>query len=123
MALSLMVMTSCTTQPVVKTEHGKASWYSRATNTPRNTGITASGIPLYDDASVAAHKHLPFGTEVRFTNLVTGQSEIVKIIDRGPYVSGRIIDVSSGVAKRTGFYGRGVAPCKVEVLAPKSKYF
>ena len=121
MALLTMTITSCTTRPVVKTEQGKASWYSRATNSPRGTGITASGVTFHDHHPVAAHKHLPFGTEVKFTNLATGASENVTIIDRGPYVSGRIIDVSVGVAQRTGFYGRGVTPCKVEVLAPKRK--
>ena len=111
------LLTSCTpTGRVVKTEHGNASWYSRATNSPAGTGVTASGIPMHDDGATAAHKHLPMGTKVRFTNLVTGQVEVVTITDRGPYVRGRIIDVTVGVARRTGFYGRGVTPCRVEVL-------
>jgi len=56
------------------------------------------------------------GTRVRVTNLRNSKSEIVRITDRGPYVRGRIIDVTVGVAKRLGFYARGLAPVRVEVL-------
>lgn len=98
---------------ISKIEYGQASWYARACNGGTRT---ASGIPLQDDAATAAHKTLPMGTKVRVVNLNNGKSEIVKITDRGPYKKGRVIDVTSGVAKRIGFHGNGVTKVKLEVL-------
>jgi rare lipoprotein A len=94
-------------------EHGKASWYSIRSN--RGTK-TASGERLCDRGATAAHKTLPMGTKVRVTNEVNGKSEIVTINDRGPFIRGRIIDLTVGSAERLGFRQRGVAPVKVEVL-------
>lgn len=94
-------------------EQGKASWYSIATN--RGTK-TASGKKLCNVSPTAAHKTLPMGTKVRVINESNGKSEIVTITDRGPYIRGRIIDVTVGVADRLGFRQRGVVPVKVEVL-------
>ncbi len=100
-------------QVVKSVEQGKASWYSIRTN--RGTR-TASGQKLTDHGSTAAHKTLPMGTKVRVINTHNGASEIVTINDRGPYIRGRIIDVTIGTAERLGFRSRGVAPVKVEVL-------
>ncbi|YCM42940.1 septal ring lytic transglycosylase RlpA family protein [Verrucomicrobiaceae bacterium 227] len=101
----------------VKTEQkGEASWYSVRSNGGTQT---ASGEKLKEEASTAAHRTLRMGTRVRVTNLRNGKSEIVKITDRGPFTKGRIIDVTTGVARRIGFYSRGVAPVKVEVLEKK----
>lgn len=97
--------------PQVQT--GQASWYGVRCNGGTRT---ASGIRLKDDASTAAHKTLPMGTKVRVTNTKNGKSEVVTITDRGPYTKGRIIDVTTGVAKRIGFYKNGVAKVKVEVI-------
>lgn len=94
-------------------EQGKASWYSIRTN--RGTK-TASGQQLCDRGATAAHKTLPMGTKVRVINLANGKSEIVTINDRGPFIRGRVIDVTVGVAERLGFVSRGVVPVKVEVL-------
>lgn len=94
-------------------QHGKASWYSIKTNYGTRT---ASGEPLSNTASTAAHKTLPMGTMVRVTNVANGKSEVVRITDRGPYTKGRVIDVTVGCAERLGFYSRGVVPVKVEVL-------
>lgn len=94
-------------------QHGKASWYSVGTNSGTRT---ASGQRLSNDAATAAHKTLPMGTKVRVTNQNNGKSEIVTITDRGPYVRGRIIDLTIGCAERLGFRRNGVAPVKVEVL-------
>jgi rare lipoprotein A len=94
-------------------EHGKASWYSIRTN--RGTK-TASGQRLCDRGATAAHKTLPMGTKVRVTNQVNGKSEIVTINDRGPFIRGRVIDLTIGSAERLGFRQRGVVPVKVEVL-------
>lgn len=98
---------------VKATEHGKASWYSIRTN--RGTK-TASGQRLCDKAATAAHKTLPMGTKVRVINQANGKSEVVTINDRGPFIRGRIIDVTIGTAERLGFRQRGVVPVKVEVL-------
>jgi rare lipoprotein A len=65
----------------------------------------------------AAHLTLPMGTMVRVTNLTTNQSVVVKITDRGPFVRGRIIDLSLAAAKATGVYRAGVAKVKVEAFA------
>lgn len=98
---------------VKSVQHGKASWYSVGTNSGTRT---ASGERLSNNAATAAHKTLPMGTMVRVTNQNNGKSEIVRITDRGPYVRGRIIDLTIGCAERLGFRSNGVAPVKVEVL-------
>lgn len=64
----------------------------------------------------AAHRTLPMGTVVRVTNLTTSQSVTVKITDRGPFVHGRLIDLSLAAAKETGIYRMGLAKVRVEVL-------
>lgn len=99
--------------PVESVQHGNASWYSVRTNSGTRT---ASGQRLSNNAATAAHKTLPMGTQVRVTNQSNGKSEIVTITDRGPYVRGRIIDLTIGCAERLGFRQRGVVPVKVEVL-------
>lgn len=99
--------------PTLAIQHGNASWYSIRTNYGTRT---ASGARLSNNAATAAHKTLPMGTKVRVTNEINGKSEVVTIIDRGPYIRGRIIDLTIGCAERLGFRQRGVAPVKVEVL-------
>jgi rare lipoprotein A len=64
----------------------------------------------------AAHKTLPMGTRVRVLNKQNGKSVIVRITDRGPYIKGRIIDVTKGVAAKLGFIERGVVPVSIEIL-------
>jgi rare lipoprotein A len=98
---------------VTAVQQGKASWYSTRTNGGHRT---ASGERLNSEAATAAHKTLPIGTQVRVTNLANGRSEVVRITDRGPFVRGRVIDVTAGVAQRLGFYSNGVASVKLEVL-------
>jgi rare lipoprotein A len=98
---------------VKSVEEGKASWYSIKTNYGTKT---ASGQRLCNNAPTAAHKTLPMGTKVRVTNLANEKSEIVTINDRGPFIKGRIIDVTIGTAEKLGFVKRGVVPVKVEVL-------
>ena len=91
---------------------GEASYYGRELAGNR----TASGERFNPQALTAAHRTLPMGTNVLVTNLANGKSEIVSINDRGPYIKGRIIDVTIGSAERLGFVKRGVAAVKVEVL-------
>jgi rare lipoprotein A len=103
---------------VQSVQQGKASWYSIKTNYGTKT---ASGQVLCNKAPTAAHKTLPMGTKVRVINMANNKSEVVTINDRGPFIKGRIIDVTIGTAEKLGFVGRGVVPVKVEVLTKNDK--
>jgi rare lipoprotein A len=95
-------------------ETGLASWYG-----PPYSGRKGADGKVYDqNAMTAAHLTLPLGSMVRVTNLTTSQSAMVKITDRGPFVSGRIIDLSLAAAKATGLYRMGVANVRVEAWTP-----
>jgi rare lipoprotein A len=95
-------------------ETGLASWYG-----PPYAGRRGADGTVYDqNAMTAAHLSLPMGSMVRVTNLVTNQSAVVKITDRGPFVRGRIIDLSLAAAKATGIYRMGVAKVRVEAWTP-----
>ena len=76
----------------------------------------ASGGWFNPNAMTAAHKTLPFGTRVRVTNANNGQSTVVTINDRGPYVAGRVIDLSSAAAGAINMKGSGVVPVRMTVL-------
>jgi rare lipoprotein A len=76
---------------------------------------TASGKRLHDGELTAAHRSLPFGTKVRVTNRRNGRSVVVTITDRGPFVRGRIIDLTMAGARAIGM-GFGLAPVTVDVL-------
>lgn len=93
---------------------GAASWYG-----PRHHGRrTASGQIFDMHALVAAHRTLPFGSRVRVTNLENGRSVVLRIVDRGPFVEDRLIDVSYAAAKTLGMVDRGVVRVRLEVLSP-----
>jgi len=77
---------------------------------------TASGQRFNPEGMTAAHRSLPFGTKVRVTNTYNGRSVVVRINDRGPYVRGRVIDLSAGAARILGMMGSGVASVHIEVL-------
>jgi len=95
-------------------ETGLASWYG-----PPYAGRKGADGKVYNqNAMTAAHLTLPLGSMVRVTNLTTNQSAMVKITDRGPFVRGRIIDLSLAAAKATGLYRMGVAKVRVEAWAP-----
>jgi len=68
-------------------------------------------------AMTAAHKTLPFGTRVRVTDVSTQRSVVVRINDRGPFIKGRIIDLSTAAAQALGIVGRGIAAVEVEVVS------
>ncbi len=95
-------------------EQGVASWYGYETRRLKGGHMTANGEAFDPMGLTAAHKHLPLPTFVRVTNLENGRSLIVRVNDRGPFIDGRIIDLSAGAAKRLGFYGRGLARVRVE---------
>jgi rare lipoprotein A len=88
---------------------GLASYYSEGTE-------TASGERFDPQELTAAHPNLPFGTRLRVTNLATGQSVVVRVNDRGPFVPGRIVDVSYSAAQRLGFLDSGTAKVKLDVV-------
>lgn len=80
-------------------------------------GRVAIGEKIYPWSSGAAHKTLPLPCRVRVTNLENGRSVKVRVNDRGPFIQGRIIDVTSATAKKLGFYDKGLATVRVEVLS------
>jgi rare lipoprotein A len=83
-----------------ESQSGVASVYDRSSGAK-----TASGEPLQEQASTAAHRTLPFNTVVEVTNHRTGKKTLVRINDRGPFVRGRIIDLTPAAAKALGFSG------------------
>jgi rare lipoprotein A len=91
---------------------GMASFYGH--NDGHNGGRTASGERFDRNSLTAAHRTLPFGTQVRVTNLRNGRSVVVRINNRGPFIRGRIIDVSYAAARELGFVDRGVTQVRVE---------
>ena len=80
-------------------------------------GKTAIGEKIYPWSHGAAHKTLPLPARVRVTNLENGRRVTVRVNDRGPFIPGRIIDVTAATAKKLGFYENGLAPVSVEVLS------
>jgi len=108
------VVTTPAVPPALGAEEvGMASWYG----VPHHGRRTASG-EVYDMHQLtAAHRTLPLGTRVRVTNRDTGQSTDVRVNDRGPFVEGRILDVSYAAARLLGAVGPGVIPVRVRVLA------
>ena len=96
-------------EPLVE-QHGIASYYADFFGGRK----TANGTTFRQDRLTAASRDLPLGTMVTVTNEINGKSVDVKINDRGPYVDGRVIDLSKSAAARIGMKKRGVAPVKVE---------
>lgn len=111
----IIILTSCARMryfPTWNVQRGLASWYGEDFH-----GKTTSSKEIYNMFDMtAAHKTLPFGTHVMVTNLESGKSVIVRINDRGPFIKGRIIDLSYAAAKVIDMVGPGVVPVKVEVL-------
>lgn len=103
---------------VAKPQIGVASYYSTKCN---RGSKTASGQKLKDHELTAAHKTLKFGTQVKVTNLKNNKSTIVKITDRGPYIKGRVIDLTLAAAKRIDMIKSGVTKVKIEVVKPNIK--
>ena len=100
-------------------EVGVASWYGKETQKMKGGKMTANGEAFDPRKPTAAHKYLPLPTHVKVSNLSNGKSMIVRVNDRGPFVDGRIIDLSSGAAKQLGFYQQGLAKVKVETIPLK----
>ena len=88
---------------------GIASFYTEGTK-------TANGEKFNTHDLTAAHPTLPFGTKLRVTNVTTGQAVTVRVNDRGPYIQGRIVDVSYSAADALGMVGKGLANVKLDVV-------
>jgi rare lipoprotein A len=95
---------------------GMASWYGYETYRQKGGHMTANGEAFNPNGLSAAHKHLPLPTFVRVTNLENNRQIVVRVNDRGPFVSGRIIDLSAGAAKKLGFFKQGTARVLVETV-------
>ena len=89
--------------------HGVASFYTEGTQ-------TANGERFNTLELTAAHRTLPFGTRLRVTNVATGRSVTVRVNDRGPFVPGRVVDVSHSAAETLGMVGGGIAKVKLDVV-------
>lgn len=99
-----------------KPRKGKASYYGRKFYGKK----MANGKPMNPHSNVAASKTLPLGTKAKVTNLETGKSAVVDIQDRGPYVDGRIVDVSPSTADKLELKKDGTAPVEVKPLVVPS---
>jgi len=97
-------------------EIGMASWYGYETYHQEGGHMTANGEAFDPRGLNAAHKHLPLPTYVRVVNLENHREIIVRVNDRGPFIEGRIIDMSAGAAQKLGFYDKGTARVLVEAV-------
>jgi rare lipoprotein A len=98
--------------PAFSLQEGYASWYGGKFN----GRLTSSGEVFDTNVKTAAHRTLPFGSIVKVMNLENGKSTVVRINDRGPFVEGRIIDVSRAAAEELGMVSQGVAKVSVQVV-------
>jgi rare lipoprotein A len=95
-----------------------ASWYGE----PFHGRLTASGERYDMHGLTAAHRSLPFGTRLKVTNPENGQSSVVTVTDRGPFIRGRHLDLSYRAAKEIGLLGEGVGRVKVQILDRDMRY-
>lgn len=110
--MAALLLCAATASPVLASEPscGRASWYAL-------TSRTASGERMDPAKLTAAHPRLKFGTRVEVTNPRNGKTVVVRINDRGPFVKGRVIDVSKAAAKRLGMINAGVAKICYRVVS------
>jgi rare lipoprotein A len=104
-ALSALVVSTIVVPTIASAQSGIASVYSE--------GPTATGERVVASGMTAAHRTLPFGTMVRVTNTSNGRSVVVRINDRGPFIKGRIIDLTPGAAHAIGIAGLGAVTVDV----------
>ncbi len=110
LAILSLTTLSLATLDAQTVQRGKASFYSK-----RATGARASsGERIHHDSLTCAHRTYPFGTILKVTNISTGKSVFVRVIDRGPFKRGRIIDLSWAAAKEIGMLAQGIATVAVE---------
>lgn len=97
-----------------RSQVGLASWYGQFHHGLR----TASGETFDMEELTAAHRTLPLGTHLRVTNLENGRTVRVRVNDRGPYIDGRVVDLSREAARVLDMVGRGVVPVRLDVVGP-----
>ena len=108
-------------QQTIKNKHelvGKASYYGSEYKSTRHT---ANGEHFNKNAYTAAHKTLPFGTIVKVTNTNNNKSVTVRINDRGPFIKGRVIDITPVAARDVDMIRSGVAPVELEIISIPEK--
>jgi rare lipoprotein A len=125
----MLLASLCTTPALAGTSHkrhlqlrqpahptvqvGKASWYGR-----RNAGrLTANGERFNPEAMTCAHRTFPLGSVVKVTDIATGKNVSLEVNDRGPYVKGRIVDLSEGAARELGVGNKGLILVRVELIS------
>ncbi|MBT9331659.1 septal ring lytic transglycosylase RlpA family protein [Acidipila sp. 4G-K13] len=99
------------THSPVWTESGMASWYGP----PYHNHMGANGKIFDQNMVSAAHRTLPMGSLIKVTNMSTGQSAVMRVTDRGPFVPGRVLDLSEGAAKEVGVWRPGTANVRIDV--------
>lgn len=113
-------------------ETGVASWYDESSFLGLKRGNTSLGEKVYPWHLIAAHKTLPLPARVKVTNLDNGRSVKVRVNDRGPFIAGRVIDLSPRAARKLGFREQGLTTVEIEVLSvgdgnykrkPRRKWF
>ena len=107
--LTLGVMTAYTTEARAFNQTGIASYYGPGLHGRK----TASGERFNQNAMTAAHRSAPFGSLLKVTNTVNGRSVVVRVNDRGPFVRGRVVDVSTVAARQLGMTGRGLTKVRI----------
>ncbi len=115
----ILLLSGCSSAPIQSepetigySESGEASFYAMKYHDRK----TASGERLNQYALTAAHRTLPFGTKVKVTNLKNDKSVIVKINDRGPFVKGRVIDLTQSAFRKIGNLKSGIISVSIEVI-------
>lgn len=114
-SLVLSAWSACRKQADRPAETGLASFY----DTIFEGRTTSSGSKFSNSKFTAAHRTLPFGTQVKVTNLENNKSAVVTITDRGPFIAGRIIDLSQAAAKKLDFIDSGIVEVRLEVVSEK----
>jgi rare lipoprotein A len=107
--LSLACIFSCAPEAFALSQTGVASYYGPGLHGRK----TASGERFNQNAMTAAHRSAPFGSMLKVTNIANGRSVLVRVNDRGPFVRGRVVDVSTVAARQLGMTGRGLAKVRV----------
>ncbi len=111
-AAGLLITPLAAPEAVALNQQGIASYYGAKFNGRK----TASGERYSHNAMTAAHRSAPFGSQIRVTNISNGRSVVVRVNDRGPWVRGRIVDVSGVAARQLGMTGRGLTRVRVSSL-------
>jgi rare lipoprotein A len=101
------------THTPIYSESGVASWYGP----PYHNRVGANGLVFDENGVSAAHRTLPMGSLIRVTNVKTGQSAVMRVTDRGPFVAGRVLDLSIGAAKAVGLWKPGTGEVRIDVFS------